>query len=101
MDQDNKNNKEIDLSDALKDSDSGVKFQNEEQRPTQTFFLGTPKIIQGVIKYLGGLIKDEKQASYVLIGLVAVAIIITIIFMVFGGSNQPMPGTIPADQFVP
>lgn len=81
-----KGNNEIDLSGELKDSDTGVKFQ-DERRPTQTFFPGTPKIIQWVIKYSGGLVKDEKQASYVLIGLVALAIIVSL-FLFFGGANK-------------
>ena len=98
MDQENENKKEIDLSKAP--NDSGVK-SNEWQSQTSSYLPGTPKIIQWIIKYSGGLVRDEKQASYVLIGFVALAIAVVIIFMVSGGSNQPTPGTIPADQFVP
>ena len=84
----NKNNKEgTDLSSALKDSSTGVIFQDKWQRPTQTFYPGTPKMIRWVIKYSVGLIKDEKQASYVLIGFVAVAIIVSL-FLVFSGGNK-------------
>jgi len=95
MDQNNEDNKGIDLSGALKDSSTGVKFGGE-QRYARSYFPGTPKVIQWVIKYSGGLIKDEKQASYVLIGFVAVAIIVAL-FLVFGGgskseSPKPPPG---------
>lgn len=38
-----------------------------------------------MIKYSGGLVKDEKQANYVLLGFVALAIIISL-FLFFGGS---------------
>lgn len=83
-----KNNNGIDLSDSFNDSDTGVKFQDEEWRPTQTFSPGTSKVIQWVIKYSGGLVKDEKQASYVLIGFVVVAIVI-VLFLLFGGGGSP------------
>lgn len=85
MDQDDKNNEGIDLSGSLKDSDTGVKF--EEYRASASYYPGTPKIIQWVIKYSGGLVKDEKQASYVLIGFVVVAIIISL-FLIFGNSTS-------------
>jgi len=94
MDQENENKKEIDLSEALKGSDGSdtdAKPQEEQQRPEEVFLPGTPKVIQWVIKYSGGLIKDEKQASYALIGFVAVAIIISL-FLVFG-SGGGAPGS--------
>lgn len=90
MDQDNKNNEGIDLSGALKDSGTGVKFEGEYRAP-RSYYPGTPKIIQWVIKYSGGLVKDERQASYLIFGFVAVAIIITL-FLIFGGGG---PKTIP------
>jgi len=88
MNQDDKNNERIDLSGSLKDSGTGVKF--EEYRAPRSYYPGTPKIIQWVIKYSGGLIKDEKQASYVLIGFVAVAIVI-VLFLIFGGGSTTEP----------
>ena len=99
MDQNNEDNKGIDLSGALKDSGTGVKF--EEYRAPRSFYPGTPKIIQWVIKYSGGLVKDEKQASYVLIGFFILVIVIFLMFIFGSGSNQPTSGTIPPDQFVP
>jgi hypothetical protein len=47
----------------------------------------TPKLIQLVIKYSGGLIKDDKQASYVLIGFVLVAIVFSFL-LIFGGRDE-------------
>ena len=65
-----------------------VVFKGEEfQRPRQSFQTPTPKIVQWVIKYSGGLVKDEKQANYVLIGFVAVTITFSL-FLVFGGGNE-------------
>jgi len=85
MDQNNEDNKGIDLSGALKDSGTGVKF--EEYRAPRSFYPGTPKIIQWVIKYSGGLVKDEKQASYVLIGFFVLAVIIFSILVFSGGKE--------------
>lgn len=90
------NDESIDLSGRLKDSDNGVRFQNEKQRSGQVFLPGTPKIIQWVIKHSGGLIKNEKQASYILVGFAAIAIIVAL-FLLSGGKEKPlksgMPGT--------
>ena len=85
MGQNNEDNKEIDFSDAFDNLNSGVKLEGEQH--TRSYDPGTPKIIQWVIKYSGGLVKDEKQASYVLIGFVAVAIVIPL-FLIFSGSNK-------------
>jgi len=93
-----KNNNGIDLSGSFNDSDE--KF-NKQRPQTPLYLPGTPKIIQWVIKYSGGLIKDEKQAQYVLLGFIALAVITVVVIAVSGGSNQPAPGPVPTDQFVP
>ena len=72
-----------------------IVFEGEEfQRPSQSFQTPTPKIVDWVIKYSGGAIKDEKQANYVLIGFVALAIII-FLMVIFGGGSEipPSPPT--------
>lgn len=62
-----------------------IVFEGEEfHRPIQSFKSQPHKIVEWVIKHSGGLIKDENQANYVLIGFVAVAIIISL-FLVFKG----------------
>ena len=105
MDQEKENNSKIDLSGALKDSSTGVKFEGE-QRYARSYYPGTPKVIQWVIKYSGGLVKDEKQASYVLIGFVAVAIVI-VLFLIFGGGDVETqktftpPAEAPAEEVIP
>ena len=85
MDQENKNNKGTDLSGSFKDSDNDIKF-NEYKAP-RSFYPRMPKIIQWVIKYSGGLVKNEKQANYVLLGFVVLAIIVSL-FLFFGGRNK-------------
>ena len=74
-----------------------IVFEGEEfQRPSQSFQTPTPKIVQWVIKYSGGLIKDEEQANYFLIGFVVVAITVSL-FLIFKGSGAPV--TIPVRKF--
>jgi len=41
------------------------------------------KLAEALVKYSGGLIKDESQADYVILGFVVVAIIISL-FLFFG-----------------
>ena len=65
-----------------------IVFEGEQfQRPARSFETPTPKIVRLVIKYSGGLIKDENQANYFLIGFVVLAIIISLL-LIFGGSSS-------------
>ncbi|MCR4284140.1 MAG: hypothetical protein NUV64_02375 [Parcubacteria group bacterium] len=77
----------IDLSHALDDSSSRIKFEGEEFQRPRSFETPTPKIVGVVIKYSGGYIKDEKQASYVLIGFVVLAIVVSL-FLFFGSGSS-------------
>ena len=65
-----------------------VKYYNETT---------TPKMVKLVMKYSGGAIKEQKQAEYVLLAFVIVALIISG-FLVFGGSavnvKSPTPDII-------
>ncbi len=77
-----------------------IVFEGEEpQYPARSFQTPTPKIVGWVIKYSGGLVKDEKQANYVLIGFVAVVIIISLFMLFSGGSNSKPP--VPSITGVP
>jgi len=69
-----------------------IVFEGEEfQRPAQSFETPTPKIVRWVIKYSSGAVKDERQANYVLIGFVVLAIIISLFLLFSGGSNSKPP----------
>lgn len=46
-----------------------------------------PKLIQLVIKYSGGLITNDKQATYVLIGFIVAATAISL-SLIFGGRGN-------------
>lgn len=69
---------------------SGVKFY--EARVERASLPPTPKIIQWAIKYSGGLIKNEKQAQYAVLAIVAVIFIISIFLFAsaFKGGAKPL-----------
>lgn len=78
--------------------DSGVKFQGDWHPPL--YEREPPKMVQWIMKYSGGWVKNEKEASYVLAGFVILAIIISFI-LVFGGGGEesrkePPPPIIPS-----
>jgi hypothetical protein len=52
----------------------------------------TPKMVQAVIKYSGGSIKNQKQAEWLLFGFVIVAIGISI-YLFFGTGSKSNPST--------
>lgn len=78
-----------------------IQFEDEPQRP-RSRHPETPKIIRIVINHSGGLIKNKKQASYVLVGFAVFAIVVSV-FLLFGsGENVPEkyrydPETAPPD----
>ncbi|MFY9461906.1 MAG: hypothetical protein WAP51_01755 [Candidatus Sungiibacteriota bacterium] len=95
MGQEKQNNNGVDLSKSF--DNSGKKFQEEKRSSEYVFYPGTPKIIQWVVKYSGGLIKDEKQAAYVLFGIITLAIIVSL-FLFFGGGREQ--NTPPVEQYI-
>ncbi|MSU45517.1 MAG: hypothetical protein EXS47_02740 [Candidatus Zambryskibacteria bacterium] len=99
MDQNN-DDRGIDLSHALDDSSSRIKFEGEEFQRPRSFQTPTPKIVQLVIKYSGGYVKDEKQASYVLIGFVAVAIVVSIFLFFSTGTSGDLKKVIPKTHYI-
>ena len=73
-----------------------VEFETDSWQAVKYYRETTaPKIIQKVMKYSGGYIKDEKQASYVVLGFVALAIIISL-FLFFGDSSSNDERVIPS-----
>ena len=70
-------------------------FEGEEsQHSARSFNSENPKIVQWVIKYSGGYIKNEKQAQYVLLGLASLFLIISIFLLVntFVAPSKPPAG---------
>lgn len=68
-----------------------IVFEGEEFQQSRSFQRSTPKIVQWVIKYSGGLVKDEKQANYVLLGFVVVAVVISLFLFFSDGEKNTLP----------
>ncbi len=71
-----------------------VQFQ--EWRPPQ-YKAQVPKIVQWLIAYSGGLVKNEKQATQVILGM-AIAMAIISVFLFLKAVRSPAP--LPADQII-
>jgi len=69
-------------------SNDMAESQSNEPSLDQIFDPETPRMARWVIKYSGGIVKDERQASYVLIGFVVLAIIFSL-FMFFNQNKTP------------
>ncbi len=81
-----------DLSGNL--NDSGVKFQDSGWRAMKNYREPTTsKIIQWTMKCSGGLIKNEKQANYALLGFVILAIIVSLFLIFSGGKETNIPAS--------
>src|SRR3989344_2389326 len=64
-------------------------FEGDEwQSPTRFQSQQTPAIVRWVVQYSGGYVKDEKQATYVLVGFAAAAIVIASILWFRGGGSE-------------
>jgi len=74
-------NKEVKRIEFETDSYKAVKFYNETNTPT---------MIKLVMKFSGGLVKSERQAVYVLLGFVVIAIAISL-FLFFRDSTSQAP----------
>ncbi|MEK7480823.1 MAG: hypothetical protein AAB604_01830 [Patescibacteria group bacterium] len=90
---DDNHNKGIDLSGRFNDSGTGVQFQNEWRPAARASSPSTPRVVRWVMENSGGYVKDEKQASYVLLGLAAAAIVVSLWLLLGrgGGPNVPLP----------
>ncbi|MCX6731494.1 MAG: hypothetical protein NTX55_00690 [Candidatus Parcubacteria bacterium] len=75
-----------------------VQFK-EEWRPQQIVPQKSwgEKLAEVLVKYSGGLIKDEQQASYVILVFVIVAIIVSL-FLFFNAIRSPSPPS--ADKII-
>lgn len=62
----------IEIQEALKELEAqpGVLSQLQEQTPEVSKTPEVPKMVKLVMKLSGGAIKEQKQAEYVLLGLV-------------------------------
>ncbi|PIZ85922.1 hypothetical protein CO033_01895 [Candidatus Nomurabacteria bacterium CG_4_9_14_0_2_um_filter_32_10] len=88
--------KNIELDNALKEFEIKDSVEEQIQKVKQETFKNfeTPKMVQWVIKYSGGIIKEQRQAEYLLLGFVVLAIIISL-FLFFTNIISQKPKIIP------
>jgi len=79
---------------ALKEFEIKSQAEQTTQTPLVSQNTEIPKMIQVVIKYSGGSVKNERQAQYVLLGLVIIMISISL-YLFFGGSKSKNTNTRP------
>ena len=61
MNKDEENKEAIDFSNAMEDFDASAQSQDKERLAAKTFPPETPKMVQWVIKYSGGLVKMKTK----------------------------------------
>jgi len=76
-------NENLEIKKALKEFEM-KNVEQKQQTPSAPINPEIPRMIQWVIKYSGGSVKNEKHALYILLGFVVVVIIITIILSLNG-----------------
>ena len=82
------------LQEALKEFEVKNAEQEVVSQPAASQKAEAPKMIIWVMAHSGGLIKDERQAEYALLGFTAIAIIASLfIFLKSGPSTEPPPLT--------
>ncbi|MEK7081213.1 MAG: hypothetical protein AAB902_02395 [Patescibacteria group bacterium] len=91
--------KNIEINQALKEFETKSSQEQVQQNIAAAPVSNVPKIVQLVMKCSGGAIKQEKQAEYVLLGFVVVAIIVSL-FLVFRGrgNKQQKPPVVVLEQ---
>jgi len=87
MDENLNFNGNLEIDKALKEFEVKSNIEQVKQAIATSQTSDAPKIVQLVMKISGGAIKDERQAEYVLLGFVVVAIIISL-FLVLGGGKK-------------
>jgi hypothetical protein len=88
----------VDSGYSFRDSSAEVRF--EEYQTPRAFYpaaVKRSKMTQWVIKYSGGLVKDENQANYILIGFIVLIISVSL-FLLVRVFRSPTPP--PADRII-
>ena len=89
MDGDLDLSKNIEIEKALKEFEEKSQTEQIQKNPEVLKNSETPRMIELVMKYSGGSVKNEKQAQYVLLGFVVIAIIVSLVLIFSGGSQKP------------
>ncbi|HTE48547.1 MAG TPA: hypothetical protein VK675_01405 [Candidatus Paceibacterota bacterium] len=70
-----------DIDQALKEFEIKSRTEQKRETPETSKDSDLPKMVRFVIKFSGGLIQDQKQAEYVLLGVVILIIIVILIIV--------------------
>ena len=82
------NSSQKEIEDALRQFET-VSIQRQQEKIKQNPIVSsndTPKMVEKTIKYSGGLIKNQRQAEYLLLALVISMFGLSLYFF-FGGDN--------------
>lgn len=90
MDENMDLNKNIDINQALKEFELKSSVKQIQRTPKDSTTPDVPKMVRLVMGLSGGVIKEQRQAEYVLFGFVIIAIIISL-FLVLGALRSPSP----------
>jgi hypothetical protein len=85
MDENLNLNKNSDIDQALKEFEIKSNIEQVQKAPVNETISEVPKIVQLTMKWFG--VKEQRQAEYVLLGFVIVAIVVSLV-LVFGGGTK-------------
>jgi hypothetical protein len=85
MDENLNFNKNSDIDQALKEFEIKSSIEQVQKVPLNEKISEVPKIVQLTMKWFG--VKEQRQAEYVLLGFVIVAIAVSL-FLFFGGGKD-------------
>ncbi len=80
MDEEVKIPNNVDIDQALKEFEAKSSVEQVPKVTEVSAVAGLPKIVRLVIKWSGGLIKEERQANYVLLALAVLMFAVSLYF---------------------
>jgi len=93
----------IEIQQALKEFELKSNVEEQQKSPETLKISEIPKMVQLVMKYSGGAIKEQKTAEYVLLGFVVLAIGVSL-YLFFGINGSGKSSSIDKaalDQMMP
>jgi|GEM_PF-6974481 len=86
--------KPIANSQAQKKEVEGVQFEADTYKAIKFYNqTNVPQIVQRLMKYSGGIIKNEKSAYQILFGFVIIAVVISLYLFLGLGDSRPIPSS--------
>ncbi len=94
MDEDIKIGGNEEIAEALKEFEAKSAVETQKKVVKAEASSDVPKIVRLVMKLSGGAIKEEKQAEYILLGIVILMLGLSLYFF-FRGSSSVTPIPVP------